>query len=182
VIRRMLAMIAMLAAVAGIASVAAAPSQEQLSAAMLTAADIGEGFTVLQSGPVEQLTSKGVANHLTVFSRTLGVARPSFTIVIDALTDSATLEGLPATDPTEQLQALKQFGVTVQQVEAPAIGQNTVKLALSGSVFGLALSGDCIIWQHAGVSAAVCALGEGNPTATDFAMQQHQRLIAVFGE
>jgi hypothetical protein len=160
----------------------AAPTQDQLAVAVLTPADLGPGFTQVQSGPVEDLTQQGVANHMAVYTRMTGVGRPTFTIVLDALTDAAASDALPPTDPTEQLGMLKSFGVTATPVDAPAIGQNTVKLALSGNVFGQPLDGDCIFWRHAGVIAAVCALGAGNPSAEGYALRQQEKLVAQFGE
>ena len=160
----------------------AAPSQEQLAAAALTAGDLGSGFVQVQSGPVDDLTQQGVANHMAVYSRAIGVGRPALTIVLDALTDAAASDALPQTDPAEQLALLKQFGVTTTQVDAPAIGENTVKLMLSGSVFGQSLDGDCIFWRHAGVIAAVCALGSGGPSAEGYAVRQQEKLVAQFGE
>lgn len=160
----------------------AAPVQEQLAAAALTAGELGSGFTRVQSGPVDDLTQQGVTNYMAVYSRTTGVGRPTFTIVVDALTDAAASDALPQTDPTDQLGALKQFGVTATQVDAPAIGSNTIKLALSGSVFGQTLDGECIFWRHGGVIAAVCALGSANPSAEAYAMRQQEKLVATFGE
>lgn len=158
-----------LAAVLSTAPLAAAPTQDELAGAALTAADAGGGFIAVQSGPVDQLSSVGVPNYLAVFARPLGFGGLSFEIAGTVLVDAAAADA-NGVGPEQVVEVVKQFGIIVEGAEAPTVGSDTIRYTVSGSILGQTMSGDIIIWRHAGVIAGVLALGDYGPTSLDYAI------------
>ncbi len=177
------AIILILGALLWAAPVTAAMSREQLAAAALTAADLGEGFTSVLSGPADQL---GVAAHMAVYIHAPTAANPSLLAVVDVLADASGEEEIDdaafAAAFTAGFASANQTGITLQPAEAPAIGRNTLRFTAAGEVAGLPLTGEVLVWRQGDVIAAVLVLGNNASSALPYAMQQRDKLLALIGE
>lgn len=180
--RRMLAALVVLGALAWAAPAVAATSREQLAAAVLTASDLGAGFTSVQAGPGD---TPGLTSHMAVYLRAPSLANPSFMAVVDLLADvgdagdvddAAFAEGFAG-----GFAAANQTGLTLERVEAPALGSSTLKYTAAGQIAGLPVSGTMLVWRQGEVIAAVFALGSDAPDALPYALLQQDKLLAVFG-
>jgi hypothetical protein len=163
------------------ATPARAQSEAELAGAALTAADLPPGFELVQAGPAGEAVPGAPASHLAVFQRfSLG-----FPITIDFLTvllaDGASFDlGDSATVETA-LAEVRGHGLEVTPVEAPAIGTETARFALSGAVAGVPLRGDVIIWRYGRLIVSVATVGTRMQSAEGYALRQQEKLVAAFG-
>lgn len=159
---------------------ATAATEEQLRQAALTSTDLGRGWSALQEGPEERLTAAGVTNYTAIYQR--GPSLPNFRLdlVLISLVDEFALGALEV-DIDDALGAIRAFGFELREETAPAIGTDTRRFALSGSVVGFPITGEIIVWRQAGILATVGALGTAGGAAEELARQQETRINAVIG-
>jgi hypothetical protein len=161
----------------------AATSQDTLASAALTDSDLGQGYSQVQGGPRSELTDQGVAYYLGLFVRLPGLRNPSMEFVVNVLADTA---GDGAFDEAAFRAGVEQgftgaSGLTMTAADAPAIGQNTARWTVSGSLAGQDLSGDFILWRHGGVIAGVLTLSPGTTSGAAYAATQEAKLTAIVG-
>ena len=187
--RRILAALVALAVVGVFAPAAQARTVDELRPLALTAGDLGAGFQLVPipaSGP----NGEALPGHAGVYYKMGGLLDPSLTIVANGLADAALTQGTDL-DPTAALALLLQEGITATPVEAPAIGQETFRYRLDGTLRGLTVTGDLVGWRHQDVLATVAVLRAGlpgtapsgdAPAVVDLALLQQERLVRALGE
>lgn len=159
---------------------ATAATQEQLQQAALTSGDLGRGWSVFQEGPAEELAAAGVANYTAIFQRGPSLPDLRIDLVIVSLADETALSQANI-DIDGSLGAIRGLGFELREEPAPQIGSETRRFVLSGTVIGLAISGEVIVWRQNGVVAIVGALGTAGGSAEALARQQEERINAVIG-
>jgi hypothetical protein len=181
-VRRTTALLAILLVALLIAPVTAAPSESQLRDATLRPFELDTGMRVTEARAVEEASRNGVATWLTIFARDPSAERLTFEVAIDLLVDSSFDATYSTVETAEALRSIfTQRELTMTLVEPPEVGTGTLMYRLSGRTFERFVGGDCIIWRHEPVIAAMCAFGDERPTALGYALRQHQRLTEAFG-
>lgn len=163
------------------ARAAALPAATDLAAATLTARDIGAGFTTAQSGPSDELTTRGIPNHVAAFMRQAPLRREIESVVV-LLADATAAEAVGGEVALQDLPELRQLNATLEPAEAPEIGAAAQRFRFTIDVLGMRLNGDVVIWRQQDVLAMVMTLGT-NPAsdAVPYAILQQEKLVTVFG-
>jgi hypothetical protein len=151
----------------------ATPSQEELANAVLTAQELGSGFTVGNKGPLDELTAAGVTSYSVIYQR---ATLRGIDLVALVLIDLSTAPDSNDFDVSGGLGQLKDFGITLTPANPPAIGSDTKMYTIAGSVLGVTLGGEAISWRHGSVAAVIAAIGSSNPTAQGYAEKQESKL------
>lgn len=167
----LLVLIACAGGLVGLGTVSA-QSPDQYPALVLTAEEIGGGFSVAQSGSARELTDAGIPNHAVAYQRIRGGVE----IVAIAITDAAASDGV---DASAALNQALQLGLRITEATPPDIGINPMMATISGSVLGQRLSGDAVSWQQGSVRVTVVAIGTGAPTSLDYAYRQFDKIAAA---
>jgi len=154
----------------------AAPTQDDLAAAALTAREVGTGFTVAQKGLVDKLTAVGVTSYMVIYER---VGRGGVDLVAVLLFDANAADDAGDLDASAELDQLQSLGITLAPATPPAIGSDTQLVTVSGSLLGMNIGGDAITWRHGSIGAMVAAFGTSSPTAQGYAEQQEAKLSAL---
>jgi len=80
--------IAVVLALTNVSLAHAAPDAEALASAALTAYEIGPGFSLAQSGPVDQLAEQGIASYMAAYQKAPSLRSPTLEIVAVMLLDA----------------------------------------------------------------------------------------------
>jgi hypothetical protein len=148
-----------------------APTQAALARAILTRADVGAGYSVTSMGP----RGDELVNYTIEFEREQAQTRIGV-----ALADANAVSVFDLA-----LQILRQNVDTgeddVQTVNAPEIGQNSVRFFFTTGSGSARLYGDVIAWRHGTVTAAVVLRSTDRDLyARELAVRQEERLNSVF--
>lgn len=174
-----------LAAILALTSVSlahAAPDAEALTSAALTAEETGPGFTLAQSGPVDQLTEQGLASYMAAYQKAPRLRNPGLEMVAVILLDARGVDtggDLTSLAGVEDLAMIQQFGFTLSPATAPAIGENTAMFTISGQILGQQINGDLVVWQQGEVIALTMALGTTSPSSLGYAEAQRAKLASA---
>lgn len=167
----LVALIAVAVGLTGLGT-AAAQTPDQYPSLVLTATEVGSGFSVAQSGASRELTEAGIPNHAVAYQRIRG----GIEIVAIAVTDAAASEGV---DASAALNQALQLGLRITEATPPDIGINPMMATISGSVLGQRLSGDAVSWQQGSIRVTVVAIGTNAPTSLDYAYRQFEKIAAA---
>ena len=170
--RSFVSLAAVLLGILCVAPVAAQPEPQELRAAILTAEEAGPGWVLERDGSI----GPGFPSYYVQYTRRDGAFELLQVFLLDgrlASPDSMAQAGINA--------LVSQAGFTSTRAEPPAIGEGTVRYALSGSVAGTALTADVIGWRHEDVVALVVSYAEGQADAVEYAARQQAKLVAAFG-
>ena len=171
-VRSFVSLAAVLAAVLCGVPVEAQPGPQELRAAILTADEAGPGWVLERDGSIRP----GFPSYYVQYAR----RDAAFELLQVFLVDGRLAEP----DPLAQagINALvSRAGFTSARADPPAIGEGTVRYALSGNVAGTALTVDVIGWRHEDVVALVVSYAEGQANALEYAIRQQAKLEAMFG-
>lgn len=157
---------------------------EQLQEVALQPIDFGVGYLPVRAQPLDQLTAVGAPSWWAIYQRS-AVSAPMLDIGFVMLVEAPPGLGPRVFEaaPTGFLMALAEYNISATPIEAPAIGDQTAANALSGTVRGLALSGDAYAWRVGPRFALVGLIGTGGGlSALDLAQLQAERLSQLSGE
>ena len=170
--RSFVALGAVLLAVMRVAAAAAQPGPQELRAAILTAEEAGPGWVLERDGSI----GPGFPSYYVQYTLGGGAFELLQVFLVDgriASPDSLAQSGINA--------LVSRTGLASTRAEPPAIGEGTVRYALSGRVAGTELTVDVIGWRHEDVVALVVSYAEGQANAAEYATRQQAKLVAAFG-
>lgn len=176
--RRLVMALLALTAVMYAAPASAATTKEELNGALLSAGELGSGFSVVETNQMESL---GVQGTMAGYMRMPSLGNPSIEIVMAILLDVSAADTISTADLARQFEQLERSGVTLTPTTAPAIGDEAVMYTVTAEQSGLTMTGDLVAWRHGNLMAAVLALGTEQATATGYAARQEAKLAAAFG-
>ena len=148
------------------AGAASALTRADLSAAVLSPADLDDSFTVTHNQPFA--ADSDFATWSTVMRRDVPGNRVVGVVLIDA--DFGT----PAQLTDAMVGALKEKGVTTTAAAPPALGEDTVRVTFHGDMLG-----EAIAFREGSVVAFVMVLGADRPSALPYAGAQQAKLAVA---
>jgi hypothetical protein len=148
-------------------------TQVDLERAVLSADEIGEGFTLRSSRPFLTSDTPSVSSH---FSRTAGLTVESILIMLDT-----SILGVDGAIAAARAAILSEPTLRTSPASAPSIGADTQRLSISGTLSGAPVRGDVIAWRYGEVKALVAVLTTGTRSAQPYAERQQAKLVSVLG-
>jgi hypothetical protein len=161
------------------ATIRAESSADNLRAALLAERDLGQGYQLMET---QDNAVPGVPSAMAVFAQRPTLFNPRMSVVVDMLVE---VGDMPFDRDAFAMGIMEGFqgasGFTAERIAAPNIGQDTVRFRAKGSVAGMEMDIDALLWRHGNLVAAVFMLSNQSADAADIARIQQQKIEEQFG-